>query len=89
MDLGNFFAAWATTAAATLAVVVLIVAATVGLSIWLTYTIIWHAVRRGMREHYIEVHGLPAQSRRSTRGATSGLQRRPEPIRSETGPRDW
>ena len=48
-------------------------AGAIALSIWITYTIIWRAVRRGLREFY-HPRGTPT-------GSTAG-QRQP-------GPRDW
>ena len=69
-------------------------AVAVTLGLWLLYTIIWRAVRRGMREYRLGEDAIartaaasPSTSRPAPRRSWSlGAS---EPVRREPGPRDW
>lgn len=70
MDLGGTFAGLG----AVLAIYVGATIAVGALGLWLGYTIIWRAVRRGMREFY---------------GDQLNVARSVDSIRRSPGPRDW
>ena len=70
MDLGNLVAGFGLV----LVVYLAVLAGAVVLDIWLTYTIVWRAVRRGMREFY---------------AGQLDVARSVDTIRRSPGPRDW
>ena len=70
MDLGDLLAGFGVAVVVYLAVLAVIAV----LSIWLLYTIIWRAVRRGMREFS---------------DGELGVARSIDTIRRSPGPRDW
>lgn len=71
------------------------------LGLWLTYTVIWRAVRRGLRE-YFDAPGTADLSTAEWTAPPTRLEKRVDkrtekrrgrrpspPIRPEAGPRDW
>ncbi len=83
MDLGNLAAQGATVLFSTLLVGFVLTIGMMALGLWMAYTIIWKAVRRGLREFEAEVE-LPTRARR-----TRPLASASPPIRPLPGPRDW
>src|SRR3978361_2052197 len=79
-DYGGALAGFAGASMVVVLLLLLISAAGVALGVWIMYTIIWRAVRRGMREF----HGVPTKpaSSHPTQTTTQSPGR-------AAGPRDW
>jgi len=75
MDLWGPLATGGTAVIVVLVIYITLSVAAMAFGLWLTYTIIWRGVRRGMREYY---DGQLAKS-------ISG----PPPSFRPSGPRDW
>lgn len=95
MDLGGILAAGGSALIVGLIIYAVVTIAVMLFGIWLTYTIIWRAVRRGLREFHGHAGNTnpalyPPQWTSPARHIEPQQQRPPTlPLRPDSGPRDW